>query len=431
MEILSPGEKLKKIRKQFKIRQHEITGGEITREFISIVENNKSKLTPQVANILVENINKLCMERNIDFNLTSSYLLEDIKSQTNRVADKYIDFLCNNNEINLDFQRYVKEMELFLMQYDIGERKSIIYEKIGDIYKDANEYNTSYRYYIASFESHSTSLKDIRLFKILQKLSSVCIWLNKFKEALDFNSLALIYNGDVPKKFVYKLHFNNVLSYIYLNQHSKALNEIKTIENSFNNLCKQDLFELNSLKANSLRHQKFYSEALKLNEHILTSLKDSDLENRIFILNNILDLYTLLKDVGNTKKYLTEIIDTIHRFDDIDSSYHAPNIYNQIGQSLILIENVALAKIYYEKSINACRIHKNIYVLEKSLNLYLDILIKESSLEEINTFKNQILEFISLDIMSKNDHIILKLISFYNEKRDRDSIKGLLDFVLS
>jgi len=48
MEILSPGKKLRRIRKDLKIRQHEITGGEITRELISIIENDKCNMTSSV-----------------------------------------------------------------------------------------------------------------------------------------------------------------------------------------------------------------------------------------------------------------------------------------------------------------------------------------------------------------------------------------------
>ena len=43
MEILSSGQKIRKIRKELKINQKEITGGEIARELISMIENDKSQ----------------------------------------------------------------------------------------------------------------------------------------------------------------------------------------------------------------------------------------------------------------------------------------------------------------------------------------------------------------------------------------------------
>ena len=82
MEILSPGQKIKKIRKDLKINQKDVSGGKITRELISIIENDKSTLTPAVAEIIAENINKICRERNLDYTLSSEYLLEDVREQT-------------------------------------------------------------------------------------------------------------------------------------------------------------------------------------------------------------------------------------------------------------------------------------------------------------------------------------------------------------
>ena len=83
-EILSPGKKIRKIRKSFKINQEDITGGEITRNLISIIENDKANLTSKVAIILSENINRVCKEKGIDFSVTSEYLLEDVESQAKK-----------------------------------------------------------------------------------------------------------------------------------------------------------------------------------------------------------------------------------------------------------------------------------------------------------------------------------------------------------
>ena len=136
MEILSPGKKIKRIRKELKIRQQDITGGEITRELISIIENDKSKLTPNVAQIVTDNINRICLERNIDYKLDVSYLLEDIITQENKEADKYIEFLCDNGDnISINLSDEINKIEKFLMNCDIREKKMIIYEKICDIFK--------------------------------------------------------------------------------------------------------------------------------------------------------------------------------------------------------------------------------------------------------------------------------------------------------
>lgn len=432
MEILSPGQKIRKIRKKFKISQKEITGGEITRELISIIENDKSKLTPAVAQIITDNINRICKERNIDFNLNIEYLLEDVKAQSNKIADKYIDFLCSNEDnISKDFTEDIKEIELFLMKYHVPEKKMIIYEKIGDIFKNQNEFNVSYIYYIKAFENHNRLFNDIRLFTLLQKIGNICIRIGRYKEAMDFNNLALAYNDTIPDELRFKVLYNNVLSHIYLKEYAEALIEIENIERTFKALNKDDIFDLNILKVNCLRYEKFYNEAFKINEYLVSTLDHNDSENRILITANILDLYTVLNDTKNIKIYIDKLISLMNNYNDTEKSFHCANAYGQIGISCNLLNNIDLSIEYYKKSIKVSKLHKNTDILVKSLNALLPILIKEKNLPEINTFKNEILELISLNIIEVSSIPVFKLLNFYNDINNKESVSNLLKFILN
>ncbi|MBL4937722.1 helix-turn-helix transcriptional regulator [Clostridium sp. YIM B02515] len=431
MEILSPGQKIRKIRKEFKISQKEITGGEITRELISIIENNKSALTPAVAQIITDNINKICKEKNINFNLSAEYLLEDINVQSNKIADNFIEFLCNNeNNLSKDISEDIKEIELFMAKYDVPEKKMIIYEKIGDILRNQKEFNRSYIYYIKAYENHNRLFNDIRLFKLLQKIGNTCIHLCKYTEALDFNNLALVYNDNVPEELKYKVLYNNILAYMYLKKYDKALIELEHIKTTFKNLTKENVFKLNILKVNCMRHKNFYSDAFKLNEYLLKTLDDNDTENIILVMANILDIYTVLKDTHNVKLYIDKLIYLVNNYNDIEKSYHSPNTYNQIALSCSLINNTDLSIEYYKKSIMACKYHRNIDILLKSLNELLTILVKERNLSEINFFKNDVLELLSLHIIEANITPIFKLLDFYNDINDNENVGSLLKFIL-
>ncbi|MGH4124765.1 MAG: helix-turn-helix domain-containing protein [Clostridium sp.] len=427
-EILSPGKKLKKIRKGFKIRQHEITGCEISRELISVIENDKCGLSQKVAEILAENINKICKERNIDFHLTAAYLLEDVTTQANRVADEYINFL-NNNDVSKDFTEDIRKIDLFLMNQDIPEKKSLIFEKIGDILKNQKEYYKSHTYYIKAFEHHNRLFNDIRIFNLLQKIGNVCIRLTNYKEALDFNSLALIYNNNVPEDLKYKILFNNALCYIYLEDYRSALNEINHIDKNFKNLTKQDIFELNSLKVSCYRYKKFFSDALEISNVLSDTLNENEYENTLIVVGNTLDIYSMLKDTKNIKIYIDKQIYLLNKNNKLESPYFC-NVYKQIAVACNLINNTELSKEYYKKAIKACKQYRNKQILEYSLDEFLDILIKEQNSSEINDFKNEILELISLDIMPRNDMSVYKLINFYNSIKDTEGISSLLDFIL-
>ncbi|MEG1254847.1 helix-turn-helix transcriptional regulator [Clostridium sp.] len=431
MEILSPGQKIRRIRKELKINQKEIAGGDITRELISIIENDRSNLTPTVARIIAYNINGICKERGIDFTLNAEYLLEDINSQTNKIASQYINFLSiNEDNISKDFTKDIQEIEIFLIKFDVPEKKMIIYEKIGDILRKQKDYNRSYVYYIKAFENHNRLFNDIRLFKLLQKIGNVCLRLCKYKEAMDFNNLALVYNDTIPVDLKYKALHNNILAHMYLKEYDKALIELEHIETAFKNLTKKDVFELNVLKVNCLRYKKFYNDAFKLNEHMLSTLDYNDTENIILITGNILDIYTVLKDTKNVRIYIDKLIYLMNNYSEVEESSHSANAYNQIGLSSNLISNLDLSTQFYEKSIKVAKYHKNIVILVKSLTELLDILIKEENLSKINSFKNELLELISLNIVDASITPVFKLLDFYNDINDKESVSDLLKFIL-
>ena len=127
-EILSSGKKIKRIRKELGLKQHEITGGEVTRNLISIIENDKAALTEKVAKVIADNINMACSEQNIDYHVSAKYLLESEEYQAERVVDKYLENLAVDN------LQIVDEIEEFLIIYDLTDKKISIYEKIGDLY---------------------------------------------------------------------------------------------------------------------------------------------------------------------------------------------------------------------------------------------------------------------------------------------------------
>jgi len=51
-------------------------------------------------------------------------------------------------------------------------------------------------------------------------------------------------------------------------------------------------------------------------------------------------------------------------------------------------------------------------------------------LPEINAFKNELLELISLNIIEISIAPIFKLLDFYNDINDKESVSNLLKFIL-
>lgn len=428
-DILSPGEKIRKIRKEFKIRQHEITGGEITRNLISIIENDKANLTQGVAEILSENINKVCADKGMDFRITTEYLLETKESQANRIADSYIEYLGNSDVVNREnFEDKVREIEAFLSVYDIFEKKVTIFERLGYIFKSERDYYKAYTYYIKAYENSSRIFKDIRLFKLLLNTGFCCLRLKKYKETLDFNRLALLYNGNIPEDIHYKILLNNVLAYKNLNDYEKALAEIQRIENIFNKDI--DKFDILTLKANCLKLKKFYKDSLQIHEQLLNNINEEDIEKKMIALCNILEIYIELNDTKNIKKYIDRCSLLMNAYDKIRKRIYSPEIYNDIALGYKIIGTLDLAKSYFAKAITAGREYNNVDVILSSFNNLFSIYVEENNTLGLEDLRNQLIELMMLKLLTNNNTIILRFIYYYNENFDRESIESLIGFVL-
>lgn len=73
--IYSPREKLQILRKQYKISQGELVGDKISRSHLAMIETGKTKLNKHIAQILVENFNKIIEARGIKEKITLDYII--------------------------------------------------------------------------------------------------------------------------------------------------------------------------------------------------------------------------------------------------------------------------------------------------------------------------------------------------------------------
>jgi len=86
MELLTPGEKIKKLRRELGLKQDDLTNEEVSKSLISMIEGNKRGLTEGTANIIAQSLNRYygSMEKTI----TPEYLLETPQEQIQKIVMK-------------------------------------------------------------------------------------------------------------------------------------------------------------------------------------------------------------------------------------------------------------------------------------------------------------------------------------------------------
>lgn len=85
IKILSPGERIKSIRKKLMIKQEELAGSKFSKNYISMFENNKRKINPINATYLADRINYLSKQKGEDIYINASYLL---KTESDMATDE-------------------------------------------------------------------------------------------------------------------------------------------------------------------------------------------------------------------------------------------------------------------------------------------------------------------------------------------------------
>lgn len=434
-KIISTGEKLKELRKKYKIKQYEICGTKITRNMISMIETNKAGLTKSTAILITENIKKLCEERNIPCSISLDYLLESEEEQAKKILKNFLIFLDSQTEnINSTIlQDKFKDVEKIFNIYQLKEDKYIIYKKIADILKTNKEYYNAYTYYLRAFESCTNLFNDPKLAELIISIGFCCNNLNRFKETLDFNRLASIYMNDIPENLNYKIKFNNLIALKNLKEYDSMLTELNQLEILFQDkLNSEKIKKLNVmiLKANCLKEKKFYTEAISIHNSILPLTSDN-IELKLVTFCNLIEIYIELNDRNNLRKYIDRCIFLLKDYQLINNKIYSSEIYNDIGLGCYTINEFELSKLYFNKSIIEAKETKNTNIILSAMNKLLDMAVSDNVLNEVEDIKLQILEIISLKLLPNNNPILIKLLRYYNSIGKTQIVDDILKFAES
>ncbi len=100
LSILSPGQRLKEIRKMLKLRQDEIAGEKFSKNYISMFENNKRSINAINATYLANKINEYAKSKGYVLDIQPSYLLKSDVDLAKDKCEKWLEEVETNLEIS-------------------------------------------------------------------------------------------------------------------------------------------------------------------------------------------------------------------------------------------------------------------------------------------------------------------------------------------
>ncbi|MBB6218634.1 tetratricopeptide (TPR) repeat protein [Anaerosolibacter carboniphilus] len=288
--ILPPGEKIRRIRGFLGAKQEDITGNKITRNLISYVENGKTRLVRDTAQIVVENLLRIAEEQKNPIHLTVDYIMEREEEQADRILKKLAQqmqqYLSTKEK---GFMETLNKAEEIIEEWNIPDRKAWIYELVGDFHYEKGDYNESYIYCIKSLESYIQTNFHIKVAEAYCKLGKTSIMLKKYQEAINLNrhcKVILESHGVHDATIIKKIFFNNALAYWNLKLYDPCLEMLEKLIAGYDDLTEKQLFDIYIIKGNCYLHmeevvlgRQFYEKALEFAEKI----GDEELEARAYL----------------------------------------------------------------------------------------------------------------------------------------------------
>lgn len=282
-EILTPGQKLKMLRKELHLTQTQLSSPSISREFISMVEHDLRRLSHENALSLMEQIKQIAEIQKIPFNYPPDYL--------NITSDQ--EFLRFVKALDMSSSTVESLEELYDHSIETNQLESqgVLLKGLAKKYIYSN-FNRSFLYYTNAKEIFIALEDAPEVRNINNNLGGLCQIHNKLNEAAVYLEMALHSNNNsLQERDRYSITLNLALVYSKLEMHNKCLELLdKPLEDDYLKSLTNDKVNILILRAVSLAETDNLSDALSLIEQ-LEKYDEAENEylksNKIFILRKI------------------------------------------------------------------------------------------------------------------------------------------------
>lgn len=335
-EIISQGERLKRIRQMYHITQDEITKRICSRTNLSKIENNNQNLSFNLAVGFANRFNKIIQEKGLNIKLiTVDFLMKDENEQANEVFTKILKKLEGMETIDLAEKKLYKA-EILLEKYNIPDIKKIeLYKFMADIYYNKYQYTKSNEMCNNGLKIciNSNNVKEEVNFYIYKSRTSIkTLNYNEALKDLDYAERLNnnIYNSELSEMILYNrgLAYKKMCKYDNALEYLKILIE-KPVENQ-NLLIKAKMVYANCLMDENIyfeEAQKEYFETLNL------SIQADDKDFIALTYKNLSELYFNEKKYKEASKYIEYALLYTPRNEYLNEIYYfAAKIYQNLNE---------------------------------------------------------------------------------------------------
>ena len=364
MNILSLGEKIKKLRKENNMTLKELAGDRITAAQISHIERDKSHTSYELLEYLSERLD-----------VSIDYLLETKEMQSKKITDNLIlqsEIYIKRDALD-EAEKEIHEIIEICEEYGLSENYGKCNYLLGDIYLKRKDGATANFYFEKALFYFIKNDDKKRIFQCYMNIANIYfdeefyqVSLTNYYFAKDILEEINIDDPDTYKELYSKIS----KCYMKLNDSEKSLEFIEKIGNIDNDYSPEQEIELLVLKAKKLLAE---GEYVKSKDYFAKALKIIEKEeNKDKLAQIYLTVGSIYAEMGDNEKFL-EYSEKVYDIKKNDTDEYMMNSLYNIIQSYIDADDFEMAKKYSKLALAAAIKNKSKYDEYKALKYYCDI----------------------------------------------------------
>lgn len=416
LDFLSPGKRIKALRKQLNIKQVELEAIGVSRNYISMVESDKRNLSGETLEKFLNFIENRADEFEVKVNLDTNYLLLPEKEEARNYCNEKLKSTLNHECLD----------ELI----EIGEKYSLtdilldVYLLKANLLYNECCYNNAFIYYYKILEIYIDKNDDKDKAFIYTKLSKCKGMTLSYEEALVYSFKSYFYCNEFKDKInLMNCMFNICIIYKKLGEYDNALIYIDKLLNIINPKDYIHRYiDAIIVKCNCYASKGEFRTSIDIYNSTLNNLNNIPGIPLGFIYNNLGDAYLNLGELEYALLYFDKAISTRTLFDK-----------STLSHSLIDKSQVLIKQKYFDNSISLIqeglalskKYSDNEYIL-KGYNLLEDIYIELNNKVKLEETYLLLVEFLKDMDSIKLLGIYIKLSILYMKCNNIDKYKEFL-----
>ena len=380
MNILSLGEKIKKLRKEKNMTLKELAGDRITAAQISHIERDKSHTSQELLEYLADKLG-----------VSVDYLLETKEMQSKKITDNLIlksEIYIKCDELE-EAEEQINEIIKVCKNYKLTENYGKCNNLLAEIYCKRGDYSSAVYYYEKALYYFIKNEDKEDIYNCYVSIGDI-YGLDKFhkgalthymfaKEVLEESNIE---DGDIYKELYSKIS----KSYMNLKQPQKALEFMEKIDRIDNEDNVKEEVNILVMKAKGLLSVGKYVESKECFNKALEIIKKEENKNRLAqVYLTMSNIYSEIGDVDKHLEYSQKVYDITKRD---ENKYMMESLFNMI-ESYVQKGEYEMAKKYCKLALVSSIKNKDKYYEYKSLKFYSDMYKNQDEVETAIDYLNK------------------------------------------